>query len=106
MEVTYDWYNCEGIWPLRPLLTSPLNATICVGLCYHGNPFDLWPLCPVDEKAMVKMRDLQLKPEDFDKVKMIGRGAYGVVQLVRNSLRVFVCLRRKDTMIYKQIKNI
>lgn len=42
------------------------------------------------------MRDLQLKPEDFDKVKMIGRGAYGVVQLVRNSLRVFVPQRYND----------
>ncbi|CAB1340527.1 unnamed protein product [Coregonus sp. 'balchen'] len=34
------------------------------------------------EKAMVKMRDLQVKLEDFDRVKMIGRGAYGEVQLL------------------------
>lgn len=34
---------------------------------------------------MGQLRELQVKLEDFDKVKLIGRGAYGEVQLVRGS---------------------
>ena len=37
---------------------------------------------PVDEKAASQLRELQVKLEDFEKVKLIGRGAYGEVQLV------------------------
>lgn len=37
----------------------------------------------VDEKAVSQLRELQVKLEDFEKVKLIGRGAYGEVQLVR-----------------------
>lgn len=54
-----------------------------------------WPLryygivclcvCPADEKAVSQLRELQVKLEDFEKVKLIGRGAYGEVQLVRCS---------------------
>lgn len=32
---------------------------------------------------MGQLRELQVKLEDFDRVKLIGRGAYGEVQLVR-----------------------
>lgn len=39
--------------------------------------------CPADEKAVSQMRELQVKLEDFERVKLIGRGAYGEVQLVR-----------------------
>uniref|UniRef100_A0A672PZQ7 Rho-associated protein kinase 2 n=1 Tax=Sinocyclocheilus grahami TaxID=75366 RepID=A0A672PZQ7_SINGR len=35
-------------------------------------------------KVMGHMRELQMKPDDFDRVKVIGRGAFGEVQLVRN----------------------
>lgn len=38
---------------------------------------------PTDEKAVSQLRELQVKLEDFEKVKLIGRGAYGEVQLVR-----------------------
>lgn len=38
---------------------------------------------PADEKAVSQLRELQVKLEDFEKVKLIGRGAYGEVQLVR-----------------------
>ena len=38
----------------------------------------------VDEKAVGQLRELQVKLEDFDRVKLIGRGAYGEVQLVRH----------------------
>lgn len=31
---------------------------------------------------MGHIRELQMKPEDFDRVKVIGRGAFGEVQLV------------------------
>lgn len=37
----------------------------------------------VDEEVMGEIRDVQMKPEDFDKVKVIGRGAFGEVHLVR-----------------------
>lgn len=36
-----------------------------------------------DEKVIEQTRDLQMKSEDFEKVKIIGRGAFGEVQLVR-----------------------
>lgn len=36
-----------------------------------------------DEKLVDELRELQVKLEDFEKVKLIGRGAYGEVQLVR-----------------------
>lgn len=51
-----------------------------------------WSLCskmPVfptlfpDEKVIEQTRHLQMKSEDFEKVKIIGRGAFGEVQLVR-----------------------
>lgn len=35
-----------------------------------------------DEKVIRQTRDLQMKSEDFDRVKVIGRGAFGEVQLV------------------------
>ena len=35
-----------------------------------------------DEKVIGQTRDLQMKSEDFDRVKVIGRGAFGEVQLV------------------------
>lgn len=36
-----------------------------------------------DEKVIEGIRDLQMKMEDFERVKVIGRGAFGEVQLVR-----------------------
>lgn len=36
----------------------------------------------LDEKVVGSLRDLQMKSEDFEKVKIIGRGAFGEVQLV------------------------
>lgn len=35
------------------------------------------------EKIVEKIRALQMKAEDYDVVKVIGRGAFGEVQLVR-----------------------
>ncbi|MEQ2204442.1 hypothetical protein XENOCAPTIV_013296, partial [Xenoophorus captivus] len=34
------------------------------------------------ENVIGELRDLQMKSEDFEKVKIIGRGAFGEVQLV------------------------
>lgn len=45
---------------------------------------------PVDEKAASQLQELQVKLSDFDKVKLIGRGAYGEVQLVRRDI-FWVC---------------
>ena len=36
----------------------------------------------IDEKVIGRIRDLQMKMEDFERVKVIGRGAFGEVQLV------------------------
>lgn len=44
---------------------------------------------PTDEKAAGQLQELQVKLSDFDKVKLIGRGAYGEVQLVRRDIFVF-----------------
>lgn len=38
---------------------------------------------------MGHIRELQMKPEDFDRVKVIGRGAFGEVQLVSVFVREF-----------------
>ena len=42
-----------------------------------------------DEKVMGHIREFQMKSEDFDRVKVIGRGAFGEVQLVSSHV---VCL--------------
>ncbi|KAI2652076.1 Rho-associated protein kinase 2 [Labeo rohita] len=36
------------------------------------------------EKAVCRLREVQVKLDDFDRVKLIGRGAFGAVQLVRH----------------------
>lgn len=43
---------------------------------------------PADEKAANQLQELQVKLSDFDKVKLIGRGAYGEVQLVSRDVSV------------------
>lgn len=45
-------------------------------------------LCVTDETVMGRIRELQMKPEDFDRVKVIGRGAFGEVQLVSRTCEV------------------
>uniref|UniRef100_A0A8C7R1I2 Rho-associated protein kinase n=1 Tax=Oncorhynchus mykiss TaxID=8022 RepID=A0A8C7R1I2_ONCMY len=68
------------------------------------------------EKSMVKMRDLQVKLDDFDRVKMIGRGAYGEVQLVRHKasqkvyamkkLSKFEMIKRSDSAFFWEERDI
>ena len=53
---------------------------INTGIDYYGDLFI------VDEKIVKKIRGLQMKAEDYDVVKVIGRGAFGEVQLVRKNL--------------------
>lgn len=36
-----------------------------------------------DKETISKIRDLRMKAEDYEVVKVIGRGAFGEVQLVR-----------------------
>lgn len=53
-----------------------------MNLCRHSELFA--PIAELaDEKVITQTRDLQMKSEDFDRVKVIGRGAFGEVQLVR-----------------------
>lgn len=46
-----------------------------------------------DKDTVNKMRDLRMKAEDYEVVKVIGRGAFGEVQLVSCvSVHLDVCL--------------
>ncbi|XP_013921648.1 PREDICTED: rho-associated protein kinase 2-like [Thamnophis sirtalis] len=68
------------------------------------------------EKIVRKMRDLQMKVEDYDVVKVIGRGAFGVVQLVRHKitqkayamklLSKFEMLKRSDSAFFWEERDI
>ncbi|XP_044233126.1 rho-associated protein kinase 2-like isoform X2 [Thunnus albacares] len=68
------------------------------------------------EKAASQLRELQVKLEDFDKVKLIGRGAYGEVQLVRHKasqkvyamkqLNKFEMIKRSDSAFFWEERHI
>ncbi|XP_060781167.1 rho-associated protein kinase 2 isoform X3 [Neoarius graeffei] len=68
------------------------------------------------EAVMGDIRDLQMKPEDFDKVKVIGRGAFGEVQLVRHKasqkvyalklLSKFEMIKRSDSAFFWEERDI
>ncbi|XP_035802603.2 rho-associated protein kinase 2-like isoform X2 [Amphiprion ocellaris] len=68
------------------------------------------------EKAVSQLRELQVKLEDFDKVKLIGRGAYGEVQLVRHKaskkvyamkqLSKFEMIKRSDSAFFWEERHI
>ncbi|XP_048830372.1 rho-associated protein kinase 2 [Brienomyrus brachyistius] len=68
------------------------------------------------EKLMGSMRDLQMMSEDFDKVKVIGRGAFGEVQLVRHKasqkvyamkvLSKFEMIKRSDSAFFWEERDI
>ncbi len=50
----------------------------------------------LDEKVIGQTRDLQMKSEDFDRVKVIGRGAFGEVQLVSIGFNFQLSLSTRD----------
>ncbi|XP_029281101.1 rho-associated protein kinase 2-like isoform X2 [Cottoperca gobio] len=68
------------------------------------------------EKAASQLRELQVKLEDFEKVKLIGRGAYGEVQLVRHKasrkvyamkqLSKFEMIKRSDSAFFWEERHI
>ncbi|XP_041109474.1 rho-associated protein kinase 2 isoform X2 [Polyodon spathula] len=68
------------------------------------------------EKFMGKIRELQMKVEDYDVVKVIGRGAFGEVQLVRHKasqkvyamklLSKFEMLKRSDSAFFWEERDI
>ncbi|XP_047429853.1 rho-associated protein kinase 1-like isoform X2 [Mugil cephalus] len=68
------------------------------------------------EKAVSQMRELQVKLEDFERVKLIGRGAYGEVQLVRHKesrkvyamkqLSKFEMIKRSDSAFFWEERHI
>ncbi|KAK3553329.1 hypothetical protein QTP70_000841 [Hemibagrus guttatus] len=68
------------------------------------------------EAVMGDVRDLQMKLEDFDKVKVIGRGAFGEVQLVRHKasqkvyamklLSKFEMIKRSDSAFFWEERDI
>ncbi|XP_046722551.1 rho-associated protein kinase 2 isoform X3 [Silurus meridionalis] len=68
------------------------------------------------EAVMGDIRELQMKPEDFDKVKVIGRGAFGEVQLVRHKasqkvyalklLSKFEMIKRSDSAFFWEERDI
>nr|XP_057912480.1 rho-associated protein kinase 2-like isoform X2 [Doryrhamphus excisus] len=68
------------------------------------------------EKAVSQLHELQVKLEDFEKVKLIGRGAYGEVQLVRHKasrkvyamkqLNKFEMIKRSDSAFFWEERHI
>uniref|UniRef100_A0A669CIW0 Rho-associated protein kinase 2 n=1 Tax=Oreochromis niloticus TaxID=8128 RepID=A0A669CIW0_ORENI len=68
------------------------------------------------EKVIGQIRDLQMKSEDFDRVKVIGRGAFGEVQLVRHKasqkvyamklLSKFEMIKRSDSAFFWEERDI
>ncbi|XP_051945717.1 rho-associated protein kinase 2-like [Xyrauchen texanus] len=68
------------------------------------------------EKVMNHIRELQMKPEDFDRVKVIGRGAFGEVHLVRHKasqkvyamkvLSKFEMIKRSDSAFFWEERDI
>uniref|UniRef100_A0A3B4AUZ9 non-specific serine/threonine protein kinase n=1 Tax=Periophthalmus magnuspinnatus TaxID=409849 RepID=A0A3B4AUZ9_9GOBI len=68
------------------------------------------------EKAVSQLRELHVKLEDFEKVKLIGRGAYGEVQLVRHKasqkvyamkqLSKFEMIKRSDSAFFWEERHI
>ncbi|KAM6954093.1 rho-associated protein kinase 2-like [Aplochiton taeniatus] len=68
------------------------------------------------EKAVGRLRELQIRLEDFDRVKVIGRGAYGEVQLVRHKaskkvyamkqLSKFEMIKRSDSAFFWEERDI
>ncbi|CAJ1077029.1 rho-associated protein kinase 2-like isoform X2 [Xyrichtys novacula] len=68
------------------------------------------------EKAVSQLRELQVKLDDFEKVKLIGRGAYGEVQLVRHKssqevyamkqLNKFEMIKRSDSAFFWEERHI
>ncbi|XP_026196714.1 rho-associated protein kinase 2-like isoform X2 [Anabas testudineus] len=68
------------------------------------------------EKAVNQLRELHVKLEDFEKVKLIGRGAYGEVQLVRHKasrkvyamkkLNKFEMIKRSDSAFFWEERHI
>uniref|UniRef100_A0A3Q1EUR7 Rho-associated protein kinase n=1 Tax=Acanthochromis polyacanthus TaxID=80966 RepID=A0A3Q1EUR7_9TELE len=68
------------------------------------------------EKVIGQFRDLQMKSEDFDRVKVIGRGAFGEVQLVRHKasqkvyamklLSKFEMIKRSDSAFFWEERDI
>lgn len=47
-------------------------------------------LSSLDKDTVSKIRDLRMKAEDYEVVKVIGRGAFGEVQLVRITIMVML----------------
>ncbi|KAL2099189.1 hypothetical protein ACEWY4_005669 [Coilia grayii] len=68
------------------------------------------------DKVMGHIRELQMKSEDFDRVKVIGRGAFGEVQLVRHRasqkvyamkiLSKFEMIKRSDSAFFWEERDI
>uniref|UniRef100_A0A7M4EH50 non-specific serine/threonine protein kinase n=1 Tax=Crocodylus porosus TaxID=8502 RepID=A0A7M4EH50_CROPO len=68
------------------------------------------------EKIVKKIRALQMKAEDYDVVKVIGRGAFGEVQLVRHKLTQkvyamkllskFEMIKRSDSAFFWEERDI
>ncbi|KAM4713160.1 rho-associated protein kinase 2-like isoform 2-T4 [Anableps anableps] len=68
------------------------------------------------EKLVNELRELQVKLDDFEKVKLIGRGAYGEVQLVRHKaskkvyamkqLSKFEMIKRSESAFFWEERHI
>lgn len=74
-------------------LLSKVN-TITRALCISPGNFAclFFFLPPPDKETISNIRDLRMKAEDYEVVKVIGRGAFGEVQLVRVPFCLFISL--------------
>jgi len=70
----------------------------------------------VDDKTTNGVGKLRMRPEDFNLIKVIGRGAYGEVQLVRHKstskvyamklLSKFEMIKRSDSAFFWEERDI
>ncbi|XP_062857963.1 rho-associated protein kinase 1-like isoform X2 [Trichomycterus rosablanca] len=68
------------------------------------------------EKVVNRLRELQVRLDDFERIKLIGRGAYGAVQLVRHKvskkayamkkLSKFEMIKRSDSAFFWEERDI
>ncbi|KAI4880258.1 hypothetical protein NFI96_034127, partial [Prochilodus magdalenae] len=68
------------------------------------------------EKAVCRLKEVQVRLDDFDRIKLIGRGAYGAVQLVRHKvskqvyamkqLSKFEMIKRSDSAFFWEERDI
>uniref|UniRef100_A0A7N8YIX2 Rho-associated protein kinase 1 n=1 Tax=Mastacembelus armatus TaxID=205130 RepID=A0A7N8YIX2_9TELE len=89
------------------IIVPCITSVFCYGLSLFVFP---------DKETISKIRDLRMKAEDYEVVKVIGRGAFGEVQLVRHKatckvyamklLSKFEMIKRSDSAFFWEERDI